>query len=122
MMVERSLAAAKRLAADGIEAEVIDLGWLAPMDVAAVAESVVRIGRLVVVEEGQRAGGWGSTLLASLAMAGVRYAAPPILICLEDDLPLAFSPALEDEMLPSVERIEAAARASAAASTARVPA
>jgi pyruvate/2-oxoglutarate/acetoin dehydrogenase E1 component len=55
-------------------------------------------------------------------MAGVRYAAPPILICLEDDLPLAFSPALEDEMLPSVERIEAAARASAAASTARVPA
>ena len=111
MMLDRAMVAAERLAEEGCSVEVIDLAWLAPMDVDAVAASVGRTGRLVVVEEGYRAGGWSSTLLGRLAAAGVAFARPPIQVCLEDDLPLAFSPALEDEMLPSVDRIAESIRA-----------
>jgi pyruvate/2-oxoglutarate/acetoin dehydrogenase E1 component len=105
MMVERSVAAAELLATRGLDVEVIDLAWLAPMNVQAVAASLARTRRLVLVEEGYRAGGWSSNLLARLSVSGLALETPPLQICLEDDLPLAFSPVLEDLMLPSVERI-----------------
>jgi pyruvate dehydrogenase E1 component beta subunit len=105
LMVERALQAADRLALEGIEVEVVDLAWLAPMDVATVRQSLEKTRRLLVVEEAYRAGGWGSTLLARLAVTGVELARPPVHLTLEDDLPIAFSPPLEDEMLPSAERI-----------------
>jgi pyruvate dehydrogenase E1 component beta subunit len=62
----RALEAAAALAGDGVDAEVIDLRWLAPLDLETVAGSVGRTGALVVVEEGPGLGGWGSSVVAGV--------------------------------------------------------
>jgi acetoin:2,6-dichlorophenolindophenol oxidoreductase subunit beta len=110
LMTDRSVAAAERLADEGIEAEVIDLRWLRPLDHDAVAASVARTGRLLVVEEQVHAGGWGATVIAHLACAGVAWAAPPRAISLPDDLLVAYSPPLEDAIIPGVDAIVEAGR------------
>ena len=71
LMVGRALAAADALAAEGIEAEVIDLRWLRPLDLPTVAASVAKTGRLVVAEEQVHAAGWGATVISELAQRGV---------------------------------------------------
>ncbi len=111
MMVERALKAAEALMADGISAEVIDLRWLRPLDLATVATSVEKTGRLVVAEEQVHAAGWGATIISELTMGGLRWAAAPRAVSLPYDLPIPYTPPLEDEILPSVDRIAAAARA-----------
>jgi pyruvate dehydrogenase E1 component beta subunit len=111
LMVERALAAADALAADGIDVEVIDLRWLRPLDVPAVRGSVERTGRLVVAEEQVHAAGWGATIISELTIGGLDWASPPRRVSLPDDLPIPYSPPLEDASLPSVEAIAAAARA-----------
>jgi pyruvate/2-oxoglutarate/acetoin dehydrogenase E1 component len=111
LMVERSLAAASALADDGIDAEVIDLRWLSPLDLATLRESVERSGRLVVVEEQVHAGGWGATLISRLVGDAVAFSAPPQAVSLPDDIPIPYSPSLEDAVIPSAERIAEAARA-----------
>ncbi len=112
LMVERSLAAADQLAAAGIEAEVIDLRWLRPLDLPTVRTSVEKTGRLVVVEEQVHAAGWGATVISELTIGGVRWASAPRRLSLPDDLPIPYTPSLEDEVLPSIEGIVEAARAS----------
>jgi len=112
LMVERSLAAAEELAADGIDAEVIDLRWLRPLDLPAVRTSVEKTGRLVVAEEQVHAAGWGSTIVSELTIGGIAWASAPRRVSLPDDLPIPYTPPLEDEVIPSVEGIVAAARAS----------
>ena len=112
LMVERALAAAEQLAAEGIDAEVIDLRWLRPLDLPAVRASVDKTGRLVVAEEQVHAAGWGATIVSELTIGGVRWASPPRRVSLPDDLPIPYTPPLEDEVLPSVDGIAAAARAS----------
>ncbi len=111
LMVERSLQAAAALAEEGIDAEVIDLRWLRPLDVETVRASVERTGRLVVVEEQVHAGGWGATLISELTMGGVAWRRPPLAVSLPPDLPIPYSPPLEDAVLPSVEAIRSAAHA-----------
>ena len=69
LMVERALAAAEALAADGIDAEVIDLRWLRPLDLPTVRASVEKTGRLVVAEEQVHAAGWGATIVCELTTA-----------------------------------------------------
>jgi acetoin:2,6-dichlorophenolindophenol oxidoreductase subunit beta len=110
MMVERALKAAEALSADGIQTEVIDLRWLRPMDVASVQDSVDRTGRLVVVEEQVHQGGWGASLISELTMAGTRWVTPPTAVSLPYDLPIPYSPPLEDAILPSADRIAEAVR------------
>ncbi len=112
LMVERALAAADALATDGIEAEVIDLRWLRPLDLPTVRASVEKTGRLLVVEEQVHAAGWGATIVSELTIGGISWASPPRRVSLPDDLPIPYTPVLEDEVLPSVEGIVAAARAS----------
>jgi pyruvate dehydrogenase E1 component beta subunit len=112
LMVERALAAAEQLAADGIDAEVIDLRWLRPLDLPTVRSSVDKTGRLIVVEEQVHAAGWGATVVSELTIGGVRWASTPQRLSLPDDLPIPYTPPLEDEVLPSVEEIVAAARTS----------
>ena len=112
MMVERALAAADQLAADRIDAEVIDLRWLRPLDVPMVRASVEKTGRLVVVEEQVHAAGWGATIVSELAIGGIRWASAPRRLSLPDDMPIPYTPPLEDEVLPSVEAIVGSARAS----------
>jgi pyruvate/2-oxoglutarate/acetoin dehydrogenase E1 component len=112
LMVERALAAAELLAADGIDAEVIDLRWLRPLDLPAIRQSVDKTARLLVVEEQVHAAGWGATIVSELTIGGVGWASPPRRLSLPDDLPIPYTPPLEDEVLPSVEAIVASARAS----------
>ena len=111
MMVERSLAAAEALAAEGIQAEVIDLRWVRPIDLPTIRESVERTGRLVVVEEQVHAGGWGATVISELAMGGIAWKSAPRRVSLPDDYPVPYSPPLEDLIVPSAGAVVAAARA-----------
>ena len=104
--VHQSLEAAELLAASGIEAEVIDLRTLRPLDMETVIASVVRTNRLLVVEEGPLTGGWAGELLAR--------ATEEALGDLDDvwriatvDLPIPYSPPLEDAHLPDAQRIAA---------------
>ncbi len=112
LMVERALAAAEALAADGIDAEVIDLRWLRPLDLPAVRTSVEKTGRLVVAEEQVHAAGWGAMIISELTIGGVAWVSTPRRVSLPDDLPIPYTPPLEDEVIPSVDGIVAAARAS----------
>ena len=112
LMVDRSLKAAEVLAReDGIEAEVVDLRMLRPMDVDTIVASVARTGRLLTVEEQPVVGGWGGDVVAFAAERAFRHlkAAPQRLGL--PDAPLPFSPVLEDAAIPSVERIVQAVRA-----------
>jgi pyruvate dehydrogenase E1 component beta subunit len=110
MMVERSPEAAAQLEPEGIEVEVVDLRWLNPIDWSAVLESVGRTHRLVVVEEEAHPGGWGSLVISRVACQGLVLSAPPRAVCLPEDLPVPYSPPLEDAILPSPVAIAAAAR------------
>lgn len=110
LMTDRGLTAAEQLAVDGVDAEVIDLRWLRPLDFDAVRASVEKTGRLVIAEEQVHAAGWGATLISRLAQEGVALAAPPRAVSLPDDNLISYSPPLEDAIIPSAERIAQAAR------------
>jgi pyruvate dehydrogenase E1 component beta subunit len=111
LMVHRALQAANQLADEGISAEVIDLRWIRPLDVETIAASVEKTGRLVIAEEQWHDAGWGATLISRLTMAGVSMAAPPRVVGLPDDVLIPYAPPLEDQVLPSAERIADEARA-----------
>lgn len=105
LMRHRAAEAAGRLAAEGVDAEVIDPRTLVPFDYDTVAESVDRTNRLVVVQECPPDGSWGASLVARLASDRLEmFDAPPLLVG-ADDTPVPYSGALEELWLPSVERI-----------------
>jgi pyruvate/2-oxoglutarate/acetoin dehydrogenase E1 component len=110
LMTDRGLAAAEELEAEGISVEVIDLRWLRPLDLGTVRASVEKTRRLVVAEEQVHAGGWGATLISRLAMESVALSAPPRAISLPEDVLVAYSPPLEDAVIPSVSAIAEAVR------------
>jgi len=112
LMVERALAAAEQLAAEGISAEVIDLRWLRPLDLPTVRASAHKTRRIVIAEEQVHAAGWGATIVSQLTMDGLDWASAPRRVSLPDDLPIPYTPALEDLVIPSVDGIAEAARAS----------
>lgn len=114
LMQHRAREAGAQLADDGIEAELIDLRWTRPLDVDTVRASVEKTGRLVVVEEQVHNAGWGASLISSLVTGGAPWTAPPRVVSLPDHLLMPYSPPLEDEILPSPERIADAAKASVA--------
>jgi acetoin:2,6-dichlorophenolindophenol oxidoreductase subunit beta len=107
--VRVALEAAEALASDGIDAEVIDLRTLRPLDHATVAASVERTNRLLVVEEGPRTGGWSTTIAAELAEHSL-HDIDDIWRLTTADAPVPFSPALEDAFLPAAEPLAAAVR------------
>ncbi|HEY9288823.1 MAG TPA: pyruvate dehydrogenase complex E1 component subunit beta [Candidatus Dormibacteraeota bacterium] len=104
LMVERALKAADALAADGVDAEVIDLRSLAPLDMNTIAASVGRTRRLVTVEEQHRPGGWGGEVISGLVERGQEFAVPPRRLTLPD-VPIPYSPPLEDAVLPGADAI-----------------
>jgi pyruvate/2-oxoglutarate/acetoin dehydrogenase E1 component len=107
--VHVALEVAEELARDGIEAEVIDLRTMRPLDHATVAASVERTNRLLVVEEGPRVGGWSSTVLAELAEHSLGEI-DDIWRLTTPDTPIPFAPTLEDAFLPRAEAVAAAVR------------
>jgi pyruvate/2-oxoglutarate/acetoin dehydrogenase E1 component len=100
------LEAAGRLAAEGIEAEVIDLRTIRPVDRETVLGSLARTNRIAIVEEGPLTGGWAGEVLSLVVEHGLgdiddawRIATP--------DTPIPYSPPLEDAFLPGPDRITA---------------
>lgn len=102
--VPDALAAAETLSAEGIEVEVIDLRTLRPLDVDTVLASVAATNRLVTVEEGPRVGGWSTGLLGAVAEAGL-HDLDDVWSIATDELPIPYSPTLEDPFLPDAEAI-----------------
>jgi pyruvate/2-oxoglutarate/acetoin dehydrogenase E1 component len=108
--VPDALEAAEQLAhADGIEAEVIDLRTLRPLDLETVLESVARTNRLLAVEEGPATGGWAAGLLGQIAEHGLHDLDDAWLLT-TDELPIPYSPTLEDAFIPGAAAIASAVR------------
>ncbi len=110
LMVRRSLEAADLLATEGIDAEVIDLRTLVPLDKAAILESVKKTGRLVVVHEAVRRGGFGGEIASIVAEEGFDYLDAPIKRVAGKNVPIAFNETLERKAVPGVEDIVAAVK------------
>jgi pyruvate/2-oxoglutarate/acetoin dehydrogenase E1 component len=104
-MVPKALAAADRLAGDGVSAEVIDVRSLVPLDVSTILDSVGRTGRLVTVEENPRLCGWGAEVSSIVAEEGFFALDGPIVRVTTPHLPLPSADVLEDAAIPSVDRI-----------------
>ena len=112
IMVHRALDAAAKLAEEGIEAEVIDLRSLRPMDTATVAASVKKTGRLISVYEGVKTLGIGAEISAAIAESeAFDYLDAPIMRLGGADCPIPYNPELEKAAVPQVESILEGARA-----------
>jgi acetoin:2,6-dichlorophenolindophenol oxidoreductase subunit beta len=109
-LVGDALEAADRLAADGIEAEVIDPRTLLPLDLDPIAASLRRTGRAVVAHEAVRTGGFGAELAAELQEAAFDYLEAPIQRVGAPFTPVPLTPALEDAYRPDADDVYAAAR------------
>ena len=110
LMLHRALSAADELAQEGISVEVIDLRTLVPLDTDTVCRSVAKTGRLVIVEEDPRRGGWGAEVAAVVADEAIGYLDAPIKRVAAPDVPIPFSPPLEASVVPDVARIKDAVR------------
>jgi pyruvate/2-oxoglutarate/acetoin dehydrogenase E1 component len=107
-MVDEALAAAERLTADGIEAEVIDPRTLVPLDLEAIVESVRRTNRLVIAHEAVEHGGFGAELAAQVQAAAFDELDAPIERVGAPFAPVPFSPPLEDAYVPGADEVHAA--------------
>ena len=110
LMVRRSLEAADALAAEGIEAEVVDPRTLVPLDKAAIIASVKKTGRLVVVHEAVKRGGFGGEIASMIAEEAFDYLTAPIKRVAGRNVPIAFNETLEKKAIPAAEDIAAAVR------------
>jgi pyruvate/2-oxoglutarate/acetoin dehydrogenase E1 component len=110
--VPDALAAAEELSSRGVDAEVIDLRTLRPLDVDAVVESVARTNRLLAVEEGPRLGGWAAGLLGAVAERAL-HDLDDAWIVATDETPIPYSPTLEDAFIPSTATITESVRSRA---------
>ncbi|THD80777.1 MAG: pyruvate dehydrogenase complex E1 component subunit beta [Phenylobacterium sp.] len=110
-MVGFCLQAAEQLAAEGIEAEVIDLRTIRPMDIETVIESVKKTNRLVTVEEGWGPMGVGAEVAAKVVELAFDYLDAPPARVHQEDVPLPYAANLEALSLPSVDKIVKAAKA-----------
>ncbi|GBD06569.1 2-oxoisovalerate dehydrogenase subunit beta [bacterium HR21] len=108
--VHQALEAAQRLAAEGIEVEVVDLRTLVPFDEETVLASVHKTGRVLIVHEANRTCGFGAEVAARIAEKAFTALDAPILRVAAADTPVPFAPSLERAVLPSVEAVLAAAR------------
>jgi pyruvate dehydrogenase E1 component beta subunit len=110
-MVGFALEAAEQLAKEGLEAEVVDLRSIRPMDHETVVASVKKTNRLVTVEEGWGPMGVGAEIAARVVEHAFDYLDAPPARVTQADVPLPYAANLEALSLPSVERIVEAARA-----------
>jgi pyruvate dehydrogenase E1 component beta subunit len=106
-----ALAAAEELAKQGIEAEVIDLRTLRPMDSATIVESVKKTNRCVTVEEGWPQSGLGAEIAARIMEEAFDWLDAPVKRVSAKDVPMPYAANLEKLALPSVAEVVAAAKA-----------
>ena len=96
LMLHYALNAAEKLAAEGIDAEVIDVRSLSPIDFDTIGASVQKTGRVVIVEEGHKTGGVGAELSASIAERFGHDLKAPVVRVAAPDVPVPFAPVLEN--------------------------
>jgi 2-oxoisovalerate dehydrogenase E1 component beta subunit len=109
-MVHTALDAAKALEADGVQAEVLDLRSLAPLDREAILSSVAKTSRALLLYEARRTGGIGGELAAIIAEDAFEYLDAPIMRIASEDAPVPYAPPLEAAFLPNVDKVVEAAR------------
>ncbi len=112
-LVHRSLVAAKQVALDGIEAEILDLRTLSPYDWEAIAKSVRKTGRVVVAHEDSLSWGYGAEIAARVAGELFEHLDAPVRRVGALDTFVGYNPSLEDAILPQVSTIVAALRETA---------
>jgi pyruvate/2-oxoglutarate/acetoin dehydrogenase E1 component len=110
LMLHFSLDAARQLAGEGIDAEVIDVRSLAPIDYQTIGDSVKKTGRVVIVEEGPKTGGVSAEIAAGLHEQFSQFLRAPIKRVASADVPVPFSPVLENAYRPSARQIARAGR------------
>ena len=111
MGMSYALKAAEELAKDGIEAEVIDLRTLKPMDTDTIVASVQKTGRAVTVEEGWQQSGVGAEIAARIMEHAFDYLDAPVARVSGKEVPMPYAANLEKLALPSVAEVVAAAKA-----------
>jgi pyruvate/2-oxoglutarate/acetoin dehydrogenase E1 component len=112
IMVSRALEAAGQLAGQGIEVEVVDLRSLKPLDTETIVRSVSKTGRVLILHESPRTGGYGGELAAVVAESeAFDYLDAPIRRLAGRDIPIPYNRTLERATVPQVEDIVAAASA-----------
>ncbi len=107
----KCLAAAEALAAEGLDAEVIDLRVLRPLDMATVTASVARTRRIVIVDEGWRSGSISAEIAARLAEDALYELDAPVRRVCSREVPVPYAAHMEEAALPRVDEIVATARA-----------
>jgi pyruvate dehydrogenase E1 component beta subunit len=112
LMVHRALEAATTLAREGIDAEIVDLRTLSPLDIDTVIESVGKTGYLVCVDEASPRCSIGADVAAQVAQSAFSSLKGPIGLVNPPHTPVPFSPVLEDLYIPSAAQIVAAVRQS----------
>jgi pyruvate dehydrogenase E1 component beta subunit len=106
-MVQKSLEASEEIKREsGLECEVVDLRTLRPLDMDMVLSSLEKTGRLLCVEEAPIFGGFMGEVAAQTAHKGFDLLDAPIIRVAGRNCPVPYSPVLENEMIPSVERIK----------------
>jgi pyruvate dehydrogenase E1 component beta subunit len=105
--LQKTLAAAERLAADGVQAEVIDLRALRPLDTATVLASIARTHRAVIVDEGWRTGSLAAEVSAQIQEGAFYELDGPVARVCSAEVPIPYPKHLEDAALPQVETIVA---------------
>jgi len=105
LVAQNSLEAATLLANERISAEVIDLRTLAPLDKDTILKSVAKTGRLVIVEESVHSAGWGGDIVSLIADEGIYLLDAPVKRVNMGAALVAYSPPLEDHVVPNAMRI-----------------
>ncbi len=105
LMVHRVLRAAEELEREGIHIEVIDLRSLNPLDKKTILESVEKTGRLLIVHQACTTGGFGAEIAATVSREGFEFLISPIHRLGARDVPVPFSPELENFVIPDERRI-----------------
>jgi 2-oxoisovalerate dehydrogenase E1 component beta subunit len=110
-MVWTALEAAKTLESEGIDAEIVDLRTLFPLDEETICTSVAKTNKAMVLHEATRTGGIGAEIAAVLAEHCFEYLDAPLVRVTAPDTPVPFSPPMEEFFLPNAEKVCRAARA-----------
>ena len=107
-MVHKALEAAENLSARGVEAEVVDLRSIVPLDEETILRSIEKTSRALVLYESYRFLGVGAEVAAMIAERAFEHLDAPVMRLAPPNVPVPFSPPLEDAFLPQVSDIEAA--------------
>lgn len=105
LYVSKALEAAKELEQQGIDAEVIDIRTIAPFDYETLIESVKKTGRMVIVHEAHKIGGWGGQVASEITERAFKYLDAPIVRLGAKHCPLAFNLGLENAIVPQISDI-----------------